>query len=235
MQTSCCHCQIILACLLVLACKKTPEPESFDAAIAKHRNTLVDQVNAPENSAPFFTIKTLNPVWNITAKTPIVTIPHFNLIDQDGKRRDESLFDGKITIVGFIFAACNGFCPFLVQGMKAIEKDVIKSKSNVQFVAFTVNPEEDTPAVLRDYAREHHLNTRKNWTLLTGSKETVMAIVKNTFASQAFKRTTVETNFAHSEHLYVIDSAKNLRGILNGTRIDIKEGAHAVIGDLARR
>ena len=236
MQKTHSYFQVILVMTLGLAgCKKTPAPQSFENAVGKYRNTLVDQVNAPGASVPFYTIETLNPVWTLTDKTPIVTIPQFKLVDQDGKTRDESIFNHKVTVVGFIFAACNGFCPFLVEGMKAVEKDSLNAKDDVQFVAFTVNPEEDTPDILRDYAKEHKLNTRKNWTLLTGDKATVMSLVKNTFASQAFRRPTAETNYVHSEHLYVIDGDRHLRGILNGTRIDVQQGAKAVIGDLARR
>lgn len=243
MQASFRYWQLALVSFFCIGCNKTPAPQSFEAAIAKHRHTLVDQVNIPDSSTPYYTVETLNPVWKVTDQTPIVSIPHFKLLDQDGKNRDESLFSGKITVVGFIFAACNGFCPFLVEGMKAIESDIAKnakkdadiSKSDIQFVAFSVNPEEDTPEVLREYAEDHNLNTRKNWTLLTGDKATIMGLVKKTFASQAFKRPTAETNYVHSEHLYVIDQAGKLRGILNGTRVDIKDGAHAVIGPLARR
>src|SRR5699024_6399302 len=45
---------------------------------------------------------------------------------------------------------------------KAAEKDL-----DVQFVSFSIDPEHDTPEVLRDYAKEYKADT-SNWTFLTG-------------------------------------------------------------------
>lgn len=199
----------------------------------KYRGTLYDQVNPSSSGAPFFTIQTLNPIWDLNPKSPIVTIPPFQLTNQDGDRRDEALFADKISIVGFMFASCQGFCPFLIEGMKAIDHDLANQK-NLQFVALSVNPDEDTPERLRTYANDHHLETKTRWTLLTGSKSTIYDLAKKTFMSEAFRRPTKDANFVHSEHLYVIDGRGRLRGILNGTRVDIKTLARRLMNQLSK-
>lgn len=220
---------MLLATLPSLACNKR---ESFEDAISKHRHSLVDQVNSVGAGAPFFTVETLNPVWNLKDDTPVVTIPKFKLIDQDGNTRDESLFNDKVTIVGFMFTSCSGFCPFLLQGMKSVDQEVHKSHQDVQYVALTVDPEQDTPERLKAYAKERKLNTGKNWILLTGDKETIYSLAKKTFASQAFRRPSPTPSFVHSEHLYVIDAQARLRGILNGTRVNVKHEAKALLSQI---
>lgn len=211
--------------LIVLAACACYQTESFEAATAQHRGTLVDQVNTAGEGAPHFTVQTLNPTWDVSQPDTLVSIPALELIDQDGKARNQSLFFGKISFIGFFFATCHGFCPFLIEGMKAVENELATQTDAIQFVALSVNPSEDTPARLRAYANERDLATAKSWVLLTGEQEVIYALAKNTFASQVFKRPMQETNFVHSEHLYVIDGDGYLRGVLNGTRTDLRRDA----------
>jgi protein SCO1/2 len=208
------------------ACSKR---ESFEEAISKHRHSLVDQVNPAGSGAPFFTVDTLNPVWALTDSTAIVSIPKFQLVDQEGRIRDESLFHNKVTVVGFMFTSCSGFCPFLLKGMKSIDQEAKASGHEVQYVALTVNPEQDIPDKLKAYAKQRNLDTDANWVLLTGDKDTIYSLAKKTFASQAFQRQSVSPSFVHSEHLYVIDAQARLRGILNGTRVNVKNEAKALL------
>jgi protein SCO1/2 len=213
---------IFLLCGLSSSCNKK---DVFAEAIGKHKSTLVDQVNTAGEGVPYYTVETLNPVWKVTSATPLVKVPDFKLKDQDGVDRDASIFDGQITVVGFMFASCNGTCPFLVEGMKKIEKEMGVEQKAIRFVGFTVNPEEDTPEHLKLYAKEKNLNTKGPWTLLTGDKKTIYSLIKDTFASQAFRREGPNGSFVHSEHLYVIDGQRHLRGILNGTRVDVAKQA----------
>jgi protein SCO1/2 len=214
-----------------LGCQK--KPDVFEAAIARHKATLVDQVNAPGTGLPYFTVETLNPVWHLSAATPVVTMPSFQLKDQDGTVRDNTIFDDHITVIGFFFASCSGFCPFLVEGMKRIEKETEAISDKVRFVAFSVNPEEDTPVRLKAYAQERGLNTGRNWMLLTGDREAIYSLAKKTLVSQVFRRASAANSFVHSEHLYVIDGQRHLRSVLNGTRVDVSRDAKAVIRQLA--
>lgn len=220
-----------LVALMIMGCQQSDE---FDQAIAKHRNTLVDQVNVAADGLPFFTIKTLNPVWQMNTNTPIVTIPQFKLTDQNGQARDNSMFAGKVSIVGFFFASCHGVCPFLIEGMKRVERELSALGKKTQFVGFTVNPEVDTPKRLKAYAIERKIDTG-SWVLLTGDKDTIYSLAKNTFASQAFQRNADPASFVHSEHLYVIDDKLRLRGILNGTRIEIQKEAKTIVTQLGDR
>jgi protein SCO1/2 len=221
--------------LLLAHCRQTAAPESAAAAIARSRGSLVDQVNAAGDGAPFFTVQTLNPIWADDSATPIVRIPAIALTDQEGQERTASLFHGKVTVVGFMFTSCNGFCPMLVQKMQQIA-GALKGRADLQYVAISVDPENDTPARLREYAAAHRLDTaggRGPWVLLTGSAETVYSLARNTFASQVFQRPGAgPRDFVHAGHLYVIDAQGRLRGILNGTAVNVSSAAMKVVASL---
>ncbi len=218
--------------LMTVACHNN---SAFDKAKARYQGTTVTSVAKVGTGLSYFSPDTLNPTWQADSQNPVVTIPNFTLLDQEGRERTASLFDDKITIVGFFFASCSGFCPFLVEGMKSIEKELGPLASQVQFVALSVNPEDDTPQRLKAYAKERKLDTDSSWTLLTGQRETIYNLAKKTFASQVFRRASPNANFVHSEHVYIIDANHHLRGILNGTRIDIRHDAKRIVQQLLER
>lgn len=228
MQTARQNSRTCISVALLLATASCQRQQSFDAAIAKNRDTFVDKVAVPGQGLPYFNIQTLNPTWDISRPSELVTIPSFKLTDQNGKDAHETLFDNKITVVGFMFTSCQGFCPFVVQGMKGIAKEF---KDKVQYVAFTVDPENDTSTELKAYAKRHGLKSAE-WHLLTGDKDTIYSLAKKTFASQTFKKPSKDPNFIHSEHLYVIGPDRKLRAILNGTRVEVANEARSVLTQL---
>lgn len=218
---------------IVSGCSYQADHGVFDTKVAEYKNSLVDQVNESGKGLPFFTEKTLNPTWDTSGKTSIVQVPEFHLFGQDGKPRDQSLFQGKISVVAFIFTSCAAFCPFLTTNLKKVDAK-LKDFSNIQFIEFTVDPEIDSATRLAEYAKKYQLDTKnKRWTLLTGERKTIYDLAHNTLITQAFQKPDPKMrNFIHSEHFYVLDEKGRLRAILNGTRIDVPESAKEVVTQL---
>ncbi len=206
---------------------------SFDEAIKKHRNTQTDEVGSAQAGLPHFSIKTLNPVWTWKNSEDLVAIPKLTLLNQDGKTVTDEMFRGKTTFVSFMFTSCIGFCPTLTASLKSLASK-FNSISDVQYVAMSVDTERDTPTRLKQYFTKMKLDNR--WTLLTGDHDAIYGLARNTFASQAFQRKdTEERNFAHSEHVYLIDRDGFLRAVLNGTRQDIAKQAGEALKQLHTR
>lgn len=211
----------LLSIIMLLQLSCSSKNESFDLAIERSKKGTVHFVPKIAEGLPYFQPNTLTPIWD-TQSQAIVTIPDFELIDQDGKKVTQNIFRNKKSIVGFIFTSCGGFCPLLIQKLKTLEKK-ISPISNIQIVVFSVDPKIDTPSVLKTYAKAHRLD-RKNWKLITGDKETIYNLVKNTFASEVRRVQNKNLRiFAHTEHFYMIDKNAHLRAILNGTRLDLEE------------
>jgi protein SCO1/2 len=92
-------------------------------------------------------------------------VPEFSLIDQDGTAVDHTVFDGKITILNFIFTNCLTACPPMTSNMVQIYKKL--DGSPVQFLSISVDPVHDTPERLTEYAAKFGIDTDR-WTFLTG-------------------------------------------------------------------
>ena len=65
-------------------------------------------------------------------------------------RLDPQQLRGKIWIADFIFTTCPGPCPMISSRMSELQKPL--EKTDVHLVSFSVDPEHDTPEVLRGYA-----------------------------------------------------------------------------------
>ncbi len=107
----------------------------------------------------------------LLAATPVKNFP---LVNQEG--RPFQLYDlkGKPVLVSFIFSRCPQakMCPLTVtknkQVLELIKKE--KTKKEIQFLFVTLDPEFDTPSVLKAFARTRHLDSRE-FTLATGNPQ----------------------------------------------------------------
>jgi protein SCO1/2 len=101
------------------------------------------------------------------------------LIDQDGRvhRFYSDLLKDKKVVITFGFVSCKSSCPMVTQNLiKVRQRLAAESKEEVRFLTITVDPVQDTPAVLKSYA--DRFKTGPNWFLLTGKPENIQEISK---------------------------------------------------------
>ncbi|RZJ17075.1 MAG: SCO family protein [Brevundimonas sp.] len=75
----------------------------------------------------------------------------FQLIDQDGRPVDQTLLDGKWSLVFFGFTYCPDFCPTTLATLKATQDRLGDRAKDLQIVFISIDPERDTPKMLKDY------------------------------------------------------------------------------------
>ena len=103
-----------------------------------------------------------------------LSVPDFALIDQNGKAQNQSLLEGHVTIIDFIFTHCPFACPGMTAAM--IELQYTLEGTPVRFASFSVDPARDTPKQLLAFADNHGADTSR-WTFLTGDYAAVERIV----------------------------------------------------------
>src|SRR5262244_3677619 len=80
--------------------------------------------------------------------------PQFTLTSQDGKPFALAGLRGKAVVVAFIYTECPDICPMLTQKMVEIQDELgANFGAKVAFVSISLDPEHDTPEVLKDYAQ----------------------------------------------------------------------------------
>jgi len=100
--------------------------------------------------------------------------PDLTLLTQDNRRVHfyQDLVKNKIVLLNFFYAHCEGICPTVTHNLVNVQKLLGERMGRDIFInSITLKPAEDTPTVLKEYAREHGI--RPGWTLLTGNPDEV--------------------------------------------------------------
>ena len=95
--------------------------------------------------------------------------PAVTLVRQDGARVSllKELDDGRPVLLNFIFTTCSSFCPLASQTFAEFQRRLGPDASKVHLMSISIDPEQDTPARLTEYARQFHAGP--GWQHYTGS------------------------------------------------------------------
>lgn len=106
------------------------------------------------------------------------TLPDVTLVNQEGKKvRLKSLLESdKPVIVDFIFGTCTTICPVLSAGYVNLQNKLGADSQKVHLVSISIDPENDTPKVLRDYLKRYR--AKPGWDFFTGSRKDIDAVMK---------------------------------------------------------
>lgn len=75
----------------------------------------------------------------------------FQMVNQDGQPVDQTMLDGKWSLVFFGFTYCPEFCPTTLAELAAVQQRLGDKAENLQIVFVSVDPERDTPQQMKDY------------------------------------------------------------------------------------
>lgn len=182
-----------------------------ETAVNMPRKYLLDTVITEVKNGKSVT----DSIWHTTA--------NIKLLNQLGD--SVSLYDkkGKIIVADFFFTSCRSICPRLTRNMATLQQSFKKGgnvrnkidTSIVQFVSFTVDPEHDSVAVLKNYADRFGVN-HDNWWMLTGDKAAIYKFAFEELKVDQFSEEPISPDFVHTSRFVLIDKEYKVRGYYNG-------------------
>lgn len=142
-------------------------------------------------------------------------IPEFTFTNQEGKPIGRAQMEGKITVVDFFFTSCPSICPVMSKEMARVN-DMFRDEPLVQLMSISIDPEYDTPQILKKYADEHQAIPGK-WHFLSGPKLETFQLARCGFVLPALDGNGVPDDFVHSDKFMLIDDQGRIRGYYSGT------------------
>jgi len=100
--------------------------------------------------------------------------PNIELITHEGKKVHfyDDLIKGKIVAIELIYTTCEYSCPLETARLVQVQKKLgSRVGSDIFFYSISIDPEHDTPEVLRGYMEKFHVGP--GWTFLTGKKKDI--------------------------------------------------------------
>lgn len=139
-------------------------------------------------------------------------VPEFSLTNQNKETITNEDLLGKVYVVEFFFTTCPSICPIMHKSMVKVQ-DKFFGNPRLAFVSVTINPEYDTPEVLKAYAEENKV-VHNNWQFLTGELESIYALANQGFNLYAAEAPEVDGGFEHSGFFALVDKEGVIRSRL---------------------
>jgi protein SCO1/2 len=146
---------------------------SADLVVAGNASWIENVVVTTNPGAP----STPSRVEGATEPTPGARAPDFSLVDENGRAVSLATYRGKAVALTFIYTRCPlpDYCPLMTNNFGEVERALAgdeKLAASVALLSISIDPEYDTPAVMRRYARDFAAGPNgdvpKNWSFLTG-------------------------------------------------------------------
>lgn len=154
-------------------------------------------------------------IWHVTKD--------IRLVNQLGDSVNLFAKKGRIIVADFFFTSCGSICPRLTRNMAKLQQSFIRGgdlrnkidTSIVQFVSFSVDPERDSVATLKNYADRFGVS-HDNWWMLTGSRDSIYRFAFEEMKVDKFSMEPISPDFVHTSRFILIDKDRLVRGYYNG-------------------
>ncbi len=140
-------------------------------------------------------------------------VPEFAFLNQDSLLISNEDYRGKVYVVDFFFTSCPTICPLMSTNLVEIQ-DEFSEFEDFGVASFTINPEYDTPMVLKEYAEKYGI-TDMDWHLLTGDRQQILDLANIGFNMYAAVDPAVPGGFEHSGLFALVDKDGFLRSRLD--------------------
>ena len=164
-----------------------------------------------EKKLPFLGPKQVN----AKGDTVYHQIPSFRFLNQDSVFVSEKDVEGKVYVADFFFTTCPTICPKMKTQMLRIYERY-KDRDEVRIISHSIDPDFDTPNVLKDYAARLQVKAPK-WNLLTGDKAAIYTLGQKSYMVSAQEDPNEAGGFVHSGAFILVDKNRHVRGIYDGT------------------
>ena len=169
--------------------------------------------------------------WRTTSggneRLPVIgPAPPFTLTSQDGKSVALADLRGKVLAVTFIYTGCPDICPLVTQKMVDVQNALgAEFGTKIAFVSITLDPEHDTPAVLKDYAQSWGAKPN-GWMFLTGSPAAIRDVTRRYGVFFAKKE---DGSVDHTQLTTLVDADGQMRVQYIGWRFNPDEFRHDLL------
>lgn len=142
-------------------------------------------------------------------------VPPFQLTSQAGVSFSQKELEGKVYVANFFSTSCQVICKQVNTQLSRVQ-DAFRFQPDVKIVSYSVQPEQDSVQVLKQYAQSYRADPSR-WFFLTGSREQIYQLAEKGYLL-LINRSERDTINAFTNQLMLVDKQKHVRGIYDGTK-----------------
>ena len=165
-------------------------------------------------------------------------LPAYRLVDSSGAPFGSAELAGQVYVADFIFTRCGSICPLLTRAMQSLDERYREAGvDGIRLVSISVDPQYDTPEILRQYEQAYGLDPGR-FRLLTGPQSDIRSLITTGFrldyddgtdadmpaAESAESEDLIE--LAHTGKLFLVDQRGAVRGLYDIDEAGLDEVFH---------
>lgn len=144
-------------------------------------------------------------------------ISDFNVTDHRGDAVSLESLKGEPWLAMFIFTNCTSICSPMTYNMSEIQNEMVeRGIEDYKIVAFSIDPENDTPEVLTNYLSRYELPDESKWHLVTGYEQSFIEQLGLNSFKTLVKKIDGDDQVMHASTFYLVDeqgiAVKNYTG-----------------------
>jgi len=137
-------------------------------------------------------------------------VGEWSLTNADGRPFGDKDLKGKIWIAAFVFTRCAGPCPDMCKGMQELVKK-LPDDPRLRFVSFSVDPDYDTPTVMKEFSK--YWEAPERWKFLTGTGVWNLAYNGFKLVAKPAEEPRPGSQIIHSTRFTLVDGTGQMRGL----------------------
>jgi cytochrome oxidase Cu insertion factor (SCO1/SenC/PrrC family) len=154
----------------------------------------------------------LDPSPDATGLPTLFAAPTFTLVNEDNVQVSSDSLKGHPYVAAFIFTNCTSTCPMMSGKMSGLQAGI--PQPEIKLVSFTVDPDRDTPDVLKKYAQRFKADESR-WFFLTGAKPEMQNVESGFKVRLPRAEPTDNGGPEHSDRFILVDAKGIVRGIFD--------------------
>ncbi|WP_273122477.1 SCO family protein [Bacillus weihaiensis] len=131
------------------------------------------------------------------------TVEALKATNQDGDTVTMADYEDDIWLATFIFTNCDTVCSPMTAHIATLQEQMRDEKVEAKLVSFSIDPEVDTPEVLKEFGRKFGAEY-DNWDFLTGYTQEEIEIFSNKSYLAPAAKLEGSTQFVHSTSIYLM-------------------------------
>ncbi|MDQ0207938.1 SCO family protein [Alkalicoccobacillus murimartini] len=149
-------------------------------------------------------------------------ITSLEFLNQEGETQQIDEFTGDYWLANMIFTHCPEICPIMSPNMQNLQATAIEEGIPLQIVSFSVDPERDTPEILKQYGSNLGVDY-ESWTFATGYEQDEI----ETFSVESFKSPVQKledgSDILHNTSFFLVDPEGLIIRKYDGLEVDQEE------------
>lgn len=152
-------------------------------------------------------------------------LPNYTFTNQEGEPFGSQNLAGSVYIVHLFFTKCPSVCPLSTKAVATLQEKFTHSEIPIKLVSISVDPENDTSEVMKEYALKYKADFSR-WTFLTGELPQLRDFIFSGLKLEHGDRVEMGVNLydiTHASKLTLVDDENFVRGYYGTDETGIDE------------